>query len=283
VEEVESNEINSGISRSIVSLPKLDLPNYSAMSLQDQAHQRSWFTVQFNKIKKEYPDLNVIDVSPTESLYEIHARYDIYLRHTYIARDVGKNRMWLGFMWVTIQVIFGAFKLDISGYCESQIASLKEYDKLLFELGELNYKGTETVNGVSTSWPIEINIFIMSITNALIFLGIRYASKYLNMTPENASNLINSLTGLLNGSTPTLGQSLPSNQPNQVQAPSGGGLNLGSIMNMVGPLLGGNNNMLQGLIGNLMGGGGQSIQQPIAASQPVSVQQPVRFDPPHEE
>ena len=164
---------------------------------------------------------------------------------------------------------------------------------VLFELGELNYRGVETVNGVDNSWPVEINIFIMAITNAAFFFFIKYAAQIFGYSQNDVRTFINSLMAVFNNNF-----QLPETTGAQQGEGGQSGFNLGTIMNMVGPLMGaggggggGGGGGLMDMIGPLLGGLMQPTQQPAQNNQPTQqppqnnqpARQPIRFDPVHEE
>lgn len=55
----------------IISLSESNIPDYSLMSLEKQAHYRSWFCIQYDKIRNMYPNIILPKISTTLSLKEI--------------------------------------------------------------------------------------------------------------------------------------------------------------------------------------------------------------------
>jgi len=207
-------------------LPPPNVPNYSAMSAEEQAQHRANFRTRFGILRNAWPNYHIPDIPDNVPLEQIHAQYDIYVRHIHISRDVDQYKVYLVIMWLVIELFCTKIGLNIGGYTVSQMRAMNKYERLLIELGETNYKASITEANSQSNWPVEIRIFFMALVNAVTFIIIKMLANYIG---ENmATTIIDGLSSYLSGAPPQPGQVLfgGSNQTNEQprsQGPSPGG------------------------------------------------------------
>lgn len=196
------------IRNNIVALPKPNVPRYSEMAPEEQAQYRAQFRTKFGILRDAWPNYRIPDIVDTMPLEQVHAEYDVYVRHIYINRDVDKYRVYLVIMWLLIELCCNKLGLNIGGYTVSQMRSMPKYEQLLIELGETNYKTYESEGGSSAPWPVEIRIFFMALVNAVTFIVIKMLASYTQIGENMATTIIDGLTTYLAGGTPQPGQLL---------------------------------------------------------------------------
>jgi hypothetical protein len=224
-----------------IQLPRVNMPNYSQMSEEEQAQYFADFVTKFGILRKKWPDYHIPDITPDIPLEKIHAQYETYIRHIHISSNIGKYRVYLVVMWLVIQLICKKIGFEIDDYCEMQLQFMDEYDRLLIELGEKKFQETVVENGGiannNNGWPIEINLFIMSLLTAGMLIGFKIFAAYLNLGTDSTRNIIRQGLSFLNGSPPqpgTLGPLGSTSKNGQIPSAIPGGNPLPSSNNPLG-------------------------------------------------
>lgn len=189
------------------NLPELNIPNYDSMSLEEQAQHRANFINKFGILRSSWPNYDIPIITDNMSLKQIHAQYDVYIRHIHISKDMDNYKIYLVIVWLIVELFCTKIGLNVAGYTTSQMKSMNKYEKLLIELGETNYKSTVAANGtVQSEWPIEIRILFMTLTNAVVFIIIKMLA---NSIGEGvATNIVDGIFSYLSGTPPQSGQNL---------------------------------------------------------------------------
>ena len=247
------------------TLPPPIVPNYSGMSPEEQAQHRANFRTRFGILRGAWPNYHIPDVPDDLPLEQVHAQYDIYVRHIHISRDVDQYKVYLVIMWLLIELFCIKIGLNVGGYTMAQMRSMNKYERLLIELGETNYKSAAAdAASVQSNWPVEVRIFFMSLVNAITFIIIKMLASYIG--EGMATTIIDGLASYLSGAPPQPGQVLfggpaqPQAQPGvQGTAPGGnplpqmggpfGNIDIASMIGNLGSMF------LRGQ-GPLAGGGG---------------------------
>jgi hypothetical protein len=216
-------------------------PDYSLMSREQKADMRVVFRAKFGTLRASFTEWNIQDPNNDMSLDEIHDTYEGYVRQIMISLNSSNWKTYLAIMFLGIEVIgIKVFGLDFRGYTMSQMKTIKTYDRLLIQLGEKYY-----VQGTS-NWPIETQFLMMGGFNALIFLAVKYLSKWCGgeSMAGTMQDLITSFLGgegMLNSPKTNKDENgisvIPGIDKNEKAAPAGGGLN--SLLSSLAPMLGG--------------------------------------------
>lgn len=239
-------------------------PDYRAMTREERADMRVVFRAKFGTLRASFTEWNIQDPSNDMTLDEIHDTYEGYVRQIMISLNSSNWKTYLTIMFLGIEVIgIKIFGLDFGGYTMSQMKTMKAYDRLFVQLGEKYY-----VQG-SSNWPIEAQFLMMAGFNGLIFLAVKYLSKWCG-GDEMASTIQDMVTSFLGGgdmfntakaNKDENGISLipgvdPKPDGSTNAAPSDG---LNNILSSLAPMLGG---MMGGNGGN--GGNGGDMSEMIA-------------------
>lgn len=204
------------------TLPTPNLPDYNSMSSEVQAQHRANFRTRFGILRNAWPNYHIPDVSDTLPLEQIHAQYDIYVRHIHISQDVDQYKVYLVIMFLLIELFCIKIGLNIGGYTVSQMRSMNKYERLLIELGETNYRATSGTGAAESTWPVEIRIVFMALVNAVTFIIIKMLSGFIG--DGVATTIVDALSSYLSG-TPAQPGSVLFGGPNATQpgAPQGPG------------------------------------------------------------
>ncbi|CAH6420951.1 Hypothetical protein HVR_LOCUS1330 [uncultured virus] len=246
----------------VPNLPPPNIPNYAAMSLEEQAQHRANFRTRFGILRNAWPNYHIPDVPDNVPLEQVHAQYDIYVRHIHISQDVDQYKVYLVIMWLLIELFCTKIGLNIGGYTVAQMRSMNKYERLLIELGETNYKTSGGAAAAQSSWPIEIRIFFMALVNAVTFIIIKMLAGYIG--EGMATTIVDGLSSYLSGTPPQPGQVLfggPS-QAASGATPQNGAPGPGPMPQMGGPFGGIDVASLLGNLGSMFIRG----QAPTAAA-----------------
>jgi hypothetical protein len=202
-----NNDQAQAPSSRLPTLPAPNTPAYSEMSPEEQAQHRANFRTRFGILRNAWPNYHIPDVPDSMPLEQVHAQYDIYVRHIHISRDVDQYKVYLVIMWLLIELFCTKIGLNIGGYTVAQMRSMNKYERLLIELGETNYKASAAeAAAAGSSWPVEVRIFFMALVNAVTFIIIKMLASYIG--EGMATTIIDGLSSYLSGSPPQPGQVL---------------------------------------------------------------------------
>ena len=214
-----------------------------------QAQYRADFRVKFGTLRRNWPNFHIPDPPESTSLEQIHAQYDIYIRHIHVSNNIDMYKLCLVVVWLAIEGFCFKIGLDISGYTVSQMNAMNKYEQLLIELGETNYKTASEGTGTQSQWPVEIRIVYASLVSAVGFIIIKMLASWVNMSPETLAPIINGIQAFFTGTTPQGNQQLfGSTQPGNSSQVSGaqpipqsggifGGLNIPAMIASIGSSL----------------------------------------------
>jgi hypothetical protein len=239
-----------------------NLPDYDAMSLEEQAHHRANFITKFGMLREGWPSMYIPILDSGVTLRQIHAMYNHFVSQIHIQQSADGYKQWMVVMWYGIEVLGTRAGLNMNGYAKSQMSSMSKYERLLIELGENKYKETAALSGgvvQASSWPVEMRLLGVALLNALIFVIVRTCMKYLGGGSAETQQVIDFFSG--RSATPgpamqQIGQLAIGN--GNVDPTAQGNTTIADppMPQQGGGLTGIISNLLPGLMGNIFGGGG---------------------------
>jgi len=221
-----------------------NIPNYSDMSQEEQARWHADFNVKLGILREAYPDYDIPSFDDTVPLEIKHQHYERYVQQVYLDNSVGNYKVYLLILFAVIELFcVKILGLDMGGYTLNQLTMMNKYERLLVELGEKSY------SSVGSEWPVEARIIMLALFNGIVFLVVRLFASYLGAgIGDVLQNIVNAF--LTKGDADQhikKAQGLnvqPDNYSNGVPDPpinkGGGGFDLGSLINGLGGILGGN-------------------------------------------
>jgi hypothetical protein len=232
------------------------------MSPAEQAQHRAHFRTRFGILRNAWPNYYIPDVPDDMPLEQVHAQYDIYVRHIHISRDVDQYKVYLVIMWLLIELFCIKIGLNIGGYTVAQMRSMTKYERLLIELGETNYRSASVEGAAQSNWPVEVRLFFMALVNAVTFIIIKMLANYIG--ENTATTIVEGISSYVSGAPPQPGQILFGG-PAQVAQPGSGPAPGGAPMPAVGGPFGGID--MASMLGNL-GSMFLRTQGPLVGSAP---------------
>jgi hypothetical protein len=122
---------------------------------------------KFKSLQKSYPGEKIQEYTIYSDYDVMKEDYDETLKKLSMDSTVESYKKYLTYGFMGVEYLFGNFfGLDMKGFTQQQLISMKSYDKLLIELGEKNY---EPVG--SSKWPVEVRLIFLIIINSAFFIG----------------------------------------------------------------------------------------------------------------
>lgn len=149
-------------------------PNYGVMSDQQRGDVFVQFSAKYGILQTSFPAWNIVPPPTTWTLDQVHDDYEAKVKQIIVSLNCNQWKVYLVIMFLAIEA-FGikVLGLDFRGFTMSQVKIMQRYDQVLVELGEKYY-----VQGAS-NWPIEARIMMMAGFNGVIFIAVKYLSKWL--------------------------------------------------------------------------------------------------------
>lgn len=149
-------------------------PNYIAMTAAQQEDMHTTFRTKFGILRQSFPQWNIVDPPVSATLDQKHDIYEGHVRQIIVSLNCNQWKVYLVIMFLAIEVFcIKVLGLDARGFTMSQVKIMNRYDQVLVELGEKYY-----VQGPS-NWPVEARIIMMAAFNGIIFIAVKYLSKWL--------------------------------------------------------------------------------------------------------
>lgn len=154
---------------------KAEVPDISRPTLDDfqTADKKREILFQFELIKRNHPGVSVPDLSQHTELQTMQKELDMVRRRATMESNVSKYKQYLMIMFYATEFLCGKYLgFDMKGFGQQQMSSMGAYEEILFEIGEKNY-----VPGGS-SWPAEMRLLFLTLTNAATFIITRMIVKH---------------------------------------------------------------------------------------------------------
>ncbi len=223
--------------------------DYSKISNKEAARLWAELEVQFNIIRRKWPDFKITMPNPErETLEECNQRYKELVKQVhkerFLKNHYQKYRGYLILFWLFMEVFFGFFiKVNIFGYTKFQMKLLVRYEYDLIRIGEDAW----SAEGGGGGSPI-LNIVITSVVTSLFFVLVKLLTLKTGIEADGSSiNAI--LTAFLGPADPNEEQDEESsglggigNILDMFSGAGGGGGGMQGIMNMVGEVFSGMKN-----------------------------------------
>lgn len=163
-------------------------PNFSAMSADERLFHKMRLMDQIRVLQITNPEYNDKIPIPSDdcSVEMVFAIYKTYNRKVMAAKDSVQYRLLLIVSFIFIELIFGYFGIDFTGFAEKQIRLIGRYKSTLEELAE-KFSG----GGGGFQMSVEMRLFLLVGFQSVMFVVFKYLSRFLgNGTPDALENVV---------------------------------------------------------------------------------------------
>lgn len=241
-----------------IPVKKIIMPDYDNMTQVESDNARADFRLKWGLLRTWYPELQIPEIPETTNLAVQHEKYVFYCEKAEIMGNIDFYSMFLVIIWNGLEIfLYKVWGMKFENFANFQSKRMFRYFIPLLKMAE---RGGQSI---ISSLPPEIQLILITLGQALIFLAINYISDWLHFgrSKETLSNLDEFIGKMLNrgrpeetinlvGSTNTAAAAQPQAPPGVPQppdrnGPSIGGFSLGNMMNILGNMFGGGNNQNQ--------------------------------------
>jgi len=228
----KASQSNLEMSRSLtVSRSDQDRPpkrkgkiDYNLLSPEEQAEKRIEFRYKLGILRKAHKNFTIPDIEEHEDLNIVARKYSKYLEKTSITENLGKYKGYLLVGSLLIERLgIDALGLNFSGFAYRKFLNHNRYDSILYELGEKNYSNRKS------NWPVEIRLCGMFLTEAVIFIAVKYLSASFSFDPEKAKFIEDLIFEQFSN-----GNSAGADEAQDDDGPTFGGINMSSLIRTFG-------------------------------------------------
>lgn len=173
VDVSDEDEINERVN-DLISNPSNVNYDKETKKIQDLCYEA--FKIKYDNLKVNYPERK-IEFPEGKKLSKIHKGYHAIIKSIYVNMNLGQIQ--LGYIMSLMALEFlaiKAFGIPMSGFTKMELKRMYRYNHLMIELGETFY--TTGGKGGKPD-PLEWRIFTSFAWNIVIFLGLKFLSKYL--------------------------------------------------------------------------------------------------------
>ena len=158
------------IERPPPSLSEINKMSNRSKNIEDAGemdNKKRHLIFKFKSLQKSYPS----EQMPEFTIYSDYAvmkdEYENALRRISLDSTVENYKKYIAYGFMAVEYVLGNFfGLDMKGFTQQQLISMKTYERLLIELGEKNYEPSG-----SSKWPVEIRLLFLILINSAFFVG----------------------------------------------------------------------------------------------------------------
>lgn len=134
---------------------------------QDDENTKRELLFKLDILRKSYPKATIDRYTIHDKLSVIKDYYDSKLKLLSLENSVDNYKTYLTFLFMGVEALFGkVFKLDMKGFTEQQLVDYHKYEKLLIEIGSMNYTPD------NKKWPVWLRLlFLVIIQTAFFVIG----------------------------------------------------------------------------------------------------------------
>lgn len=137
------------------------------------------YKIKFKSLSMNYPDRR-IEYPEGKKLERVHKAYHSHIKSIYV--DMNLDQIQLGYVMCLMAfefVAIKAFGVPMAGFTKMEMKRMYRYNHLMIELGESLFPETGGGKGGGPRSPLEYRIATSFAWNVVIFLGLKFLSKYL--------------------------------------------------------------------------------------------------------
>lgn len=170
----DEDEINEKINELISNPGK---PNYEKESKKIQDMCMEAFRIKYENLKMNYPERK-IEFPEGKKLLRVHTTYHSIIKNIYVNMNLGQIQLSYILSLMALEfVAIKAFGIPMAGFTKMELKRMYRYNHLMIEIGESFYSTGSGAGGKPE--PLEWRIFTSFAWSIVIFLGLKFLSKYI--------------------------------------------------------------------------------------------------------
>lgn len=141
-----------------------DDPDFSKMGPVEMARNRVILQQKYRQLQSNFPNMCIPDINPTDSLEVQHQIYKEYFRQGTKMNSGNIVKMFIQIIYCLMALFLNkVLDLQASNFFEYARKSIKKYDSMIIELGDMSLMNE------MLSWPVWIRLGLMILADTVIF------------------------------------------------------------------------------------------------------------------
>ena len=170
----DEDEMNEKVNELITNPGK---PNYEKESKKIQELCLEAFRIKFENLKMNYPERNIV-FPEGKKIARVHASYHSIIKNIYVNMNLGQIQLSYILTLMALEfVAIKAFGIPMSGFTKMELKRMYRHNQIMIEIGESFYSTSGGSGGKPE--PLEWRIFTSFAWSIVIFLGLKFLSKYI--------------------------------------------------------------------------------------------------------
>ena len=169
----DEDEINEKVNE-LISNPGKQHYDKESRKIQEMCTEA--FRIKYENLKMNYPERK-IEFPEGRKLHRIHTTYHSIIKNIYVNMNLGQIQLSYILSLMALEFIaIKAFGIPMAGFTKMELKRMYRYNHLMIEIGESFYSTGGGVGGKPE--PLEWRIFTSFSWSIVIFLGLKFLSKY---------------------------------------------------------------------------------------------------------
>jgi len=222
----DEDEINEKVNELITNPGK---PNYEKESKKIHELCLEAFRIKFENLKMNYPERK-IEFPEGKKIARVHASYHTVIKNIYVNMNLGQIQLSYILTLMALEfVAIKAFGIPMSGFTKMELKRMYRHNQIMIEIGESFYSTSGGSGGKPE--PLEWRIFTSFTWSIVIFLGLKFLSKYIG--GESMTDVIRTAVDKILDNPVTI-DNIENGTANQQESEGGGGGLEGIFEGMMG-------------------------------------------------
>ncbi len=169
----DEDEINDKVNE-LISNPGKPAYDKESKKIQDMCMEA--FRIKYENLKMNYPERK-IGFPEGKKILRVHTTYHSIIKNIYVNMNLGQIQLSYILSLMALEFIaIKAFGIPMAGFTKMELKRMYRYNHLMIEIGESFYSTSGGHGGKPE--PLEWRIFTSFAWSIVIFLGLKFLTKY---------------------------------------------------------------------------------------------------------
>lgn len=170
----DEDEINERVNELITNPGK---PKYDNESKKIQEMCLEAFRIKYENLKMNYPERK-IEFPEGKKILRVHTNYHSIIKNIYVNMNLGQIQLSYILSLMALEFIaIKAFGIPMAGFTKMELKRMYRHNQIMIEIGESFYSTSGGSGGKPE--PLEWRIFTSFGWSIVVFLGLKFLSKYI--------------------------------------------------------------------------------------------------------